>query len=67
MKTFIPTLLALLFALPCVVAQGVDENFRAQVETVIEDFNNKKYDSAISRIDTIKAEGEDAAFLVNLR
>jgi len=45
----------------------VDENFRAQVETVIEDFNNKKYDSAISRIDSIQAEGEDAAFLTNLR
>jgi len=49
------------------LAQAVDENFRAQVETVIEDFNNKKYDSAISRIDSIQAEGEDAAFLTNLR
>lgn len=49
------------------MAKGVDDNFRAQVETIIEDFNDKKYDSAISRIDTIKAEGEDAAFLTNLR
>lgn len=67
MKTPILILLALILGLPCLVAQSVDENFRAQVETVIEDFNNKKYDSAISRIDGIKAEGEDAAFLVNLR
>ncbi len=49
------------------MAQAVDENFRVQVETVIEDFNDKKYDSAISKIDAIKAEGEDAAFLTNLK
>jgi len=67
LKTPILTLLAFLIAVPCLLAQAVDENFRAQVETVIEDFNNKKYDSAISRIDLIQAEGEDAAFLTNLR
>lgn len=67
MKTPILTFLAFLALLPCLVAQGVDENFRAQVETVIEDFNDKKYDSAISKIDAIKAEGEDAAFLTNLK
>jgi len=67
LKTPIITLLAFLIAVPCLLAQAVDENFRAQVETVIEDFNNKKYDSAISRIDSIQAEGEDAAFLTNLR
>jgi len=67
LKTPILTLLAFLIAVPCLLAQAVDENFRAQVETVIEDFNNKKYDSAISRIDSIQAEGEDAAFLTNLR
>jgi tetratricopeptide (TPR) repeat protein len=66
-KNPIPALLALSLILPCHLAKGVDDNFRAQVETVIEDFNDKNYDSAISRIDSIKAEGEDAAFLTNLR
>ncbi len=48
-------------------AQQVKADFRDQVEQVIEDFNAKKYDSAIARIDGIKAEGEDEAFLLNLR
>ncbi len=53
-------------ALP-LCADEVQDGVREQVEAIIEDFNQKNYDSAIARIEAMKPEGADAAFLLNLK
>lgn len=50
-----------------VQAEEAQTDVRPQVEAVIEDFNKKKYDSAIERIDKISVKGESEAFLLNLK
>ncbi|GAB4178282.1 MAG: hypothetical protein Fur0032_18700 [Terrimicrobiaceae bacterium] len=67
MKVFPILFVCLLAALAPVAAQTQNAEIRKQVDQAIEDFKNKNYDAVVAFADAAPLDGNDKAFILNLK